>query len=279
MQFRQTALIKTGIATKDGAGVKLTRVLGYNDTKVIDPFLMLDAFDSNNPDDYIKGFPMHPHRGIETFTYLIKGKIEHQDSLGNKGIIQDGMAQWMSSGSGIIHQEMPQVSQRLWGLQLWINLPSANKMDQPTYLDIREEQIKEIIEDKAHIRLISGSYKGIEAIKPHYVQARICDVSLLEDGVFTLDTPNTHTLFIYIFEGEVINLSDQRSYYAKQAVIFTLGDQLSLKATKDSRMMVYEGLALHQAIAWSGPIVMTTQNELQQAFNDLENGTFIKSYE
>jgi len=279
MQLRETAVIKTGVATQDGAGVKLTRVLGYNDTKQIDPFLMLDAFDSHNPSDYIKGFPMHPHRGIETFTYLIKGNIEHQDSLGNKGIIQDGMAQWMSSGSGIIHQEMPIASPHLMGLQLWINIPSKNKMDRPTYLDIRGDMIKEIDEDKAHIRLISGNYKNIPGLKPQYVQARICDVSLFKDGEFTLDTPSTHTLFIYVFTGELHNLSDHKTYVPKQAIIFTKGDQLKLQATQDSRFMVYEGLALNQGIAWRGPIVMTTQTELYQAFDDLENGTFIKTYE
>src|SRR5665647_67662 len=157
--LRTIRKIVTGKNTIDGAGVKLVRVIGYNDTKDFDPFLMLDAFDSTDPDDYTRGFPWHPHRGIETITYLIKGDIEHGDSLGNKGSILDGDCQWMTAGSGIIHQEMPKACERMLGVQLWLNLPAKDKMAEPKYRDIRLQDIPAVKEDAAIVRVISGEYK------------------------------------------------------------------------------------------------------------------------
>ena len=157
---RHVKRIIKGYQTSDGAGVKLTRVIGSQDVDDVDPFLMLDVFDSTNPSDYTAGFPFHPHRGIETFTYLIHGIIEHQDSLGNKGIITDGQAQWMTAGSGIIHQEMPKTAPRMLGLQLWINLPKKDKMCEPAYWDILEDSCPIIVKDGITIRVISGSVDG-----------------------------------------------------------------------------------------------------------------------
>ena len=158
--IRKIKKIVTGKETIDGAGVKLVRVIGYNDTKEFDPFLMLDAFDSNNPSEYTKGFPWHPHRGIETITYLIEGDIEHGDSLGNKGRILNGECQWMTAGSGIIHQEMPMLTERLFGVQLWLNLPSKDKMATPRYRPITKEDITLVDEKDKIIRIISGTYNG-----------------------------------------------------------------------------------------------------------------------
>ncbi|WP_211261713.1 pirin family protein [Methanobrevibacter filiformis] len=150
--------------------MKLIRVLGRNDVKDIDPFLMLDAFDSDNPEDYIQGFPMHPHRGIETITYLIDGQINHKDSLGNNGTIKKGEAQWMSAGSGIMHEEMPQETDRLYGLQIWLNLPRKDKMSDPTYFDINSSMIKEVGIPQGKINIISGNYNGIEGVKSNHLQ-------------------------------------------------------------------------------------------------------------
>jgi redox-sensitive bicupin YhaK (pirin superfamily) len=186
----------------DGAGVKLVRVIGYQDVKDFDPFLMLDAFDSENPEDYTKGFPWHPHRGIETVTYLVNGNIEHGDSLGNKGNIEDGGCQWMTAGSGIIHQEMPQASQRMLGVQLWVNLPKKDKMTKPQYRNITSDKIPEIKEDGSVVRVISGNYgEAVGATQGDYVKVLALDVALKKNVEWSLVVPVDETLFIYIFEG------------------------------------------------------------------------------
>ena len=187
----------------DGAGVRLRRVLGLATVKDFDPFLMLDGFDSTNPADYIKGFPWHPHRGIETVTYLLKGEIEHGDSLGNKGVIGDYQCQWMTAGSGIIHQEMPRASERLLGCQLWVNLPKKEKMTQPAYRDIRPQDVPAVQEENATVRVLSGNYhdhKG--AVKGEYVKVQYLDVVLKPGSTWHYqETPNDQTLFMYLIEG------------------------------------------------------------------------------
>jgi len=276
MQRNIKKIIK-GMATQDGAGVKLTRVLGARDVRDIDPFLMLDAFDSSNPDDYTKGFPWHPHRGIETFTYLISGKIEHQDSLGNKGILSDNEAQWMTAGSGIIHQEMPKAASRMLGLQLWINLPRVNKMVPPAYWDIKAKDILELNKDNQTIRIISGELEGLRpTVQPKYVQARILDVHLKTNATFSVETPKDKTVFLYLFEGVLINTALQNPIQDHSVALFSEGESLSLTAKTDSRFVVFEGLPLNEPVAFGGPIVMNTQAELMQAFKELDEGTFIR---
>ena len=179
---RKIKKIVKGQHTVDGAGVHLVRVLGYRDTKEFDPFLMLDSFDSKNPNDYNKGFPFHPHRGIETITYLIEGSMEHEDSLGNKGTIHPGESQWMTAGSGIMHQEMPIASDRMLGVQIWLNLPQKDKMVKPEYFEIKQDMMGKINIPEGSVQVISGSYKGINGVAPHYHNATLYDIIINKIG-------------------------------------------------------------------------------------------------
>ncbi|SHJ33030.1 pirin family protein [Parasporobacterium paucivorans] len=278
---RKIAKITKGKSAVDGAGVKLVRVIGYNDTKDYDPFLMLDAFDSENPDDYTKGFPWHPHRGIETITYLIQGDIEHGDSLGNKGSILDGDCQWMTAGSGIIHQEMPKARNRMLGAQLWLNLPAKDKMTRPSYGDIKSENIPEVTENGAKIRVIAGSYKGIEgAFEGKYIKATYLDVSLAAGQGWSFSNNPEETLFIYIFSGKVLFDSEESPkdlIDEKQAVLFGPGEKFWIRAANQPvRFILLSGKPLKEPIAWGGPIVMNTKEELDLAFRELDSQTFIK---
>ncbi len=279
MRIRTIRKIITGTTQYDGAGVKLVRVIGHDDVKEFDPFLMLDAFDSHDPADYIKGFPFHPHRGIETVTYLIQGDIEHKDSLGNKGSILDGCCQWMTAGSGIMHQEMPKAAVRMLGVQLWLNLPRSDKMTHPQYRDISSEMIPKIQEEGCTIRIISGHYQQISgAFQGDYVKALFLDVSISAGFQWRLESDQNATLFIYIVEGagyfdtETQTLIDQR-----KAVLMNKGEEFFAQATeKGLRFLLFSGQPIEEAIAWGGPIVMNTHQELKQAFQEIENGTFIK---
>lgn len=230
--MRVPARIVSGRRTTDGAGVSLVRVFGYHDVKDFDPFLMLDAFDSKDPADYVKGFPWHPHRGIETITYLISGEMEHGDSLGNRGIIRDGDCQWMTAGSGIIHQEMPKPSERLLGAQLWLNLPAKDKMCPPKYNDLVSENIPRITEETAEVRVLSGTYRGVEGpMKAHYVQPRYLDVSVRGGGRWTVETPPEATVFVYIVEGEgAFGPGNGTEVKEKNAVLFSRGKGFSVQA-------------------------------------------------
>lgn len=278
--LRKVVKITKGKAAVDGAGVKLVRVIGYDDTKDYDPFLMLDAFDSENPDDYTKGFPWHPHRGIETITYLINGDIEHGDSLGNSGSILDGECQWMTAGSGIVHQEMPKASGRMLGAQLWLNLPAKDKMTQPSYGDIKAENVPVIDEGSAKVHVIAGEYNGKKgAFEGKYIKATYLDVELSanQEWCFTNDPENT--LFIYIFAGKAIFAPDNPSSLIgeKQAVLFGKGEKFWIKAVdQDVRFILLFAKPLREPIAWGGPIVMNTKEELNLAFRELDNKTFIK---
>jgi len=263
----------------DGAGVHLVRVVGYHDTADFDPFLMLDAFDSENPDDYTAGFPWHPHRGIETITYLISGDIEHMDSLGNKGSIRDGDCQWMTAGSGIIHQEMPKASRRMLGAQLWLNLPAKYKMTAPAYGDIKKEQIPVVAEGRSRVHVIAGSYKGTRgAFEGSFIKPDYFDVEIDPGGGWELETVREATLFLYIIQGAAYFGSDEGTEYAeKQAVLFSQGDRLLVKAgDKGTRFLMLQARPLKEPIAWGGPIVMNTQEELDRAFRELDSNTFIK---
>ncbi len=277
-EYRKILKTNKGRRAIDGAGVNLVRVFGYGETKDYDPFLMLDAFDSSNPEDYIKGFPWHPHRGIETITYLIEGEIEHQDSLGNKGVIRGGDGQWMTAGSGIIHQEMPKASSRMLGAQLWLNLPAKFKMTKPAYGDIRKEDIPVLDESSAVVRVVAGNYKGIKGgFVGSFIDASYLDVQVKAGQEWVYDTNGDENLFLYIFEGSGIFDKDSSVVVEeKTAVLFTRGDKLFVKAVGDLRFVVLSGESLSESIAWGGPIVMNTKEELDQAFKDLEDNTFIK---
>jgi redox-sensitive bicupin YhaK (pirin superfamily) len=270
--------IVTGSHQVDGAGVKLVRVLGPAQTGAFDPFLMLDAFDSRNPADYIKGFPWHPHRGIETVTYLIEGDIEHGDSLGNKGHILAGGCQWMTAGRGIIHQEMPQASPRMLGLQLWLNLPRKDKWVRPQYRDIAAAQIPEMREEGVTVGVISGTCgRTSGATQGDYVHALILDVALQPDAVWTLAVDHDSTLFIYIVEGTGYHGKPATRVESRRAVRFGEGDEFTVRAGSEGmRFVLCGGRPLREPIAWGGPIVMNTQEELDQAFAELDAGTFVR---
>lgn len=282
--IRKVIKITKGEPAIDGAGVKLVRVIGYNDAKDYDPFLMLDAFDSENPNDYTKGFPWHPHRGIETITYLIHGDIEHGDSLGNRGSILDGEAQWMTAGAGIIHQEMPKASRSMLGAQLWLNLPVKDKMTEPSYGDIKYENIPVIHEGGTKVHLIAGDYNGYKgAFEGKYIKATYLDVELPANKEWHFINDAENTLFVYIFSGKAIfdpnksvdSLEDLVD--AKKAVLFSHDNKFWIKAAdKDVRFILLSAKPLKEPIAWGGPIVMNTNQELQAAFEELDNDTFIK---
>jgi redox-sensitive bicupin YhaK (pirin superfamily) len=278
-EIRTIKKIVTGQNAVDGAGVHLVREIGYHDTRDFDPFLLLDAFDSTNPKDYIKGFPWHPHRGIETITYLIQGDIEHGDSLGNTGSILDGDCQWMTAGSGIIHQEMPKATERMLGTQLWLNLPAKDKMVPPKYRSILKKDIPVVDEKDIKVHIISGMYKEHKgAIEGDYIKALYLDVEADANAGWVLETDPGHTLFIYILGGSAaFGEEDDRIIPERNVVLFTEGKNFKLKASdKGIRFLLMSGKPLGEPIAWGGPIVMNTREELNFAFEELENKTFIK---
>lgn len=271
----------------DGAGVHLRRVLGLRTVKDFDPFLMLDGFDSVNPQDYIRGFPWHPHRGIETVTYLLKGKIEHGDSLGNFGVIGDLQCQWMTGGSGIIHQEMPKESDRMLGCQLWVNLPAKDKMTHPAYRDILSGDVSVVEEQDATVRVLSGSYKGHKgAVSGDYVKVQYLDVELKAGSLWSYrETPNNHTLFLYLIEG-TLSADNAFAHFEEKAcaILFKSSsesdsefDEVAVKAgPAGARFFLIAAAPLREPVAWGGPIVMNTNEELNLAFEELDNNTFIK---
>jgi hypothetical protein len=287
MTVRKCTRIVRGQHAVDGAGVHLRRVLGLRTVKDFDPFLMLDGFDSSNPQDYIKGFPWHPHRGIETVTYLLKGEIEHGDSLGNKGFIRDLQCQWMTAGSGIIHQEMPMASERMLGCQLWVNLPKQDKMTQPAYRDIQKQDVQEVKEENATIRVLSGRYKNkYGAVKGEYVKVQYLDVDLKPDNIWKYnETPNDQTLFLYLIDG-TLAADEELSRFEEKACAMLMSvsssdnsdfDEVRVKAgPAGARFFLIAARPLREPVAWGGPIVMNTDEELQEAFRELDNKTFIK---
>lgn len=277
--IRKIKKITKGEPGVDGAGVKLVRVIGYHDTKDYDPFLMMDAFDSHNPEDYVKGFPWHPHRGIETITYLIEGEIEHQDSLGNIGSIKNGDCQWMTAGSGIIHQEMPKPSNRMLGAQIWLNLPAKYKMVPPKYGDIKHEDIPLVKEGNSTVRIIAGDYKITSgAFKAEYVKATYLDVEVEANSEWHYETEVDATLYLYILKGEgSFEPGSNEIITEKQAVLFGSGNKIVVQSKeKGIRFLLLSAMPLDEPIAWGGPIVMNTKDELNRAFQELDENTFIK---
>ncbi|MDU5924509.1 hypothetical protein B9N56_00745 [Finegoldia magna] len=264
-----------GFRTKDGAGVSLVRVLSRNTTKEYDPVLMLDSFDSVDPDDYIKGFPMHPHRGIETITYLREGTMTHKDSMGNEDTITDNEVQWMTAGSGIMHEEMPKPSKRMLGVQLWLNLLSKDKMVRPHYQSLRGDDLKIVEEDFARVKVISGEYKGTKGYAPKYLPLDFYEIEIKKNEEFTIDTKDDQQVILFTLIGDIEVEGDVVS--EKTAVTTTDGDKLTIKAKDEDVIVLFlQSIPTNEPIAWAGPIVMNTNEDLRQASLDLRNGTFIK---
>ncbi len=278
MTIRQIRAIVTGRATQDGAGVKLVRVLGPQTVNDFDPFLMLDAFDSVDPEDYIRGFPWHPHRGIETITYLVEGLIEHGDSLGHEGRIESGGCQWMTAGSGIIHQEMPQPSPRMLGLQFWLNLPREQKMTEPRYHGAEGGQVPVVENGGTRVRIIGGNYQGTAgALTPEHVPALFIDVTVAERAAWHFAADPEATVYAYILEGDGEFDDQGRVVSAKHAALFAPGDEIEIRAgERGLRFVLCQAPPLREPVAWGGPIVMNTREELDQAFDELNRGTFLK---
>ncbi|MDO5044912.1 MAG: pirin family protein [Coriobacteriia bacterium] len=265
----------TGFRTTDGAGVSLVRVLGNNTISDFDPILMLDSFDSTNPDDYTAGFPMHPHRGIETVSYLYRGKMKHKDTLGNEDTIGDGEVQWMNAGSGILHEEQVPAAERLLGVQLWLNLPQDEKMSQPTYRSISRNDIQEIQIDGGYLRLLSGNYKEYAGHQGDHLPLDYYDVHLDAGAELTIDTQTDESVMAFTLLGNAEIAGEE--VVEKTAVKLSEGESLTLKGSESgSQILVMKSRALHEPVAWAGPIVMNSQGELRQAFSDLQQGTFIK---
>lgn len=264
-----------GFRTKDGAGVSLVRVLSRNTTKEYNPILMLDSFDSVDPDDYIKGFPMHPHRGIETITYLREGTMTHKDSMGNEDTITDNEVQWMTAGSGIMHEEMPKPSKRMLGVQLWLNLLAKDKMVRPHYQSLRGDDLKIVEEDCAKIKVISGEYKGTKGYAPKYLSLDFYEIEIKKNEEFTIDTKDDQQVILFTLIGDIEVEGDVVS--EKTAVTTTDGDKLTIKAKDEDVIVLFlQSIPTNEPIAWAGPIVMNTNEDLRQASLDLRNGTFIK---
>ena len=280
---RQVQKVVTAQPTIEGAGVHLKRVFGFQGVEGVDPFLMMDDFRSTDPNLYIKGFPWHPHRGIETITYMIAGNVEHGDSMGNKGVINAGDVQWMTAGSGIIHQEMPKGDDRgyMGGFQLWANLPAESKMMDPRYQEITSAQIPVVETDGGvQIRIICGEVDGKTGpvtdivIDPEYL-----DVSVPANTGWQHPTPPGHTLLVYVIEGRAMfGAQDAVSVKNEQLALFDDGAQLTVKTEdKAARFLMISGRPIKEPIAWQGPIVMNTQQELELAFEEYQNGEFIKT--
>jgi redox-sensitive bicupin YhaK (pirin superfamily) len=283
-QPRSVALLLTGKPTMEGAGVRLNRVFGYPEVPKFDPFLLLDDFGSDNPDDYIAGFPWHPHRGIETVTYMVSGEVEHGDSLGNKGVIGSGDLQWMTAGSGIVHQEMPQrVEDRLRGFQLWINLPAAAKMMAPRYRDVPADTIPVVSpHDGIKIKVIAGNVVGVRGPVMDFVaDPEYLDITLEPGADLEHPTIPDHTVFTYSIDGRgEVGPNAGHTLERGQLALFTPGDSVQVKARDvPFRFLLVSGKPLGEPVAWSGPIVMNTREELAEAFRQYQDGTFIAKSE
>ena len=264
-----------GFRTQDGAGVDLVRVLGHGTVEEYDPILMLDSFDSTNPDDYTAGFPMHPHRGIETITYVYRGQITHRDSLGNEDTIAEGEVQWMTAGSGILHEEKLPASERLLGVQLWLNMPSKNKMSAPAYNSIKTSQIQEIMLDNGKLRLLAGEYEDTKGYASKYLPLDFYDLHLDPNASTVINTDRERSVMIFTLSGDAYIGGEL--VREKTAVKLTSGDHVEIMATdKNAQVLFVSSTFLNEPVAWGGPIVMNTKEELSKAFEDLKNGTFLQ---
>jgi redox-sensitive bicupin YhaK (pirin superfamily) len=285
--------------TMEGAGVHLKRAFGYYQVPQFDPFLLLDDFHSDNPQDYLSGFPWHPHRGIETITYVLQGRVEHGDSMGNAGTISSGDVQWMTAGSGIIHQEMPKGDDagKMWGFQLWANLPASQKMMDPRYREVKSGQIPEAdLAGGSKVRVICGEIGGVKGpVRDIVIDPEYLDVSVPAGAEFVHPTKRGHTVFAYVSEGSGYFDQDRNAYAhevvgsnyfdfkpecacsAETLVLYEDGDEVVVKANKEPvRFLLVSGRPIGEPVAWYGPIVMNTREELQLAFEEYQKGTFIK---
>ncbi|MFZ1082794.1 MAG: pirin family protein [Candidatus Kryptoniota bacterium] len=310
-EYRKIKKVFKSKATLEGAGVHLKRAFGFHEVKMFDPFLLLDDFRSNNPDQYLKGFPWHPHRGIETITYVLKGNVEHGDSMGNSGTISSGDIQWMTAGSGIIHQEMPKGddSGGMYGFQLWANLPKTHKMMDPRYQDVKSSQVPEVTrENGTKIRVVAGEVDGVKGPVTDVVAGpQYFDVMLPANTEFVFPTTKGNTLIAYVIEGKgyftrekdlftyeiegngssepkahapLVQTSEQKQIIDNESlVLFEDGEAVQVTTADDSvRFLLFSGKPIGEPIAWYGPIVMNHDGELRQAFEELDKGTFVKKH-
>ena len=283
MSIRPVKKLTVAKPTLEGAGVHLRRAFGFGQTSDYDPFLLLDDFRNDVPEDYLAGFPWHPHRGIETITYVLAGTVEHGDSLGNRGAIAAGDVQWMTAGSGIIHQEMPKGDAQgsMHGFQLWSNLPAASKMMEPRYRGVRAAEIPSATDEGgATVRVIAGKVGSVEGpVRDVVTSPEYLDVTLPAGKTFTHPTPRGHTVFAYVIGGSGrFSPESRREVSDRHLVTFNDGDSVSVSAADSSevRFLLVSGKPIGEPIAWNGPIVMNTDEELQTAFEELDQGTFIK---
>ena len=277
-QIEVKKIIKA-LNASDGAGVKLKRSIGTPEADYIDPFLMLDEFGSDNKDDYLAGFPPHPHRGIETVTYMLHGEFEHEDSTGSKGRMTPGDIQWMKTGRGIIHSEMPAMSDgKLLGFQLWINMPAKMKMNKPKYDYIKADQLVQYKDDDKLINLIAGKFKSFEGpVKGHNVEPIYFDIELKESKKINLEVPETHNSFIYLLKGELrIGTKKHAKTNDSTLILLERGTKIDISASKKSKFLFIAGKPIGEPIARGGPFVMNTKQEILQAIQDYNNGTFAK---
>lgn len=261
----------------------LKRGFSNREAEAFDPFLLFDDFSNTEAVDYQLGFPQHPHRGMETVTYILKGEVQHRDSLGNKGSIKAGEIQWMTAGSGIVHEEMPIVhDEGIQGFQLWVNLPALQKMMNPQYQEIKADQIKIVEEENVSVRIIAGEYKNVQGpIQDLMVSPTYLDVTLGANAPFSYDTNLADTFFVYVFEGRLMfrDTHDRSEFWVKEGEIALLTNDNLLSCSggnEGGRFLLVGGKPLNESISWAGPIVMNTEEELEAAFKELKEGTFIK---
>jgi redox-sensitive bicupin YhaK (pirin superfamily) len=284
LQARKVAKVIQPEATSDGAGVKLKRSIATRTLDYLDPFLLFDHFGSENSDDYIAGFPMHPHRGIETVTYMLAGAVTHRDSSGNSGIIRAGDVQWMTAGGGIMHEEMPQLDGgHLDGFQLWVNLPARLKMTTPRYQEILADDIPTVErDDGVQVRVIAGMVGDVRgSVKEIAADPTYLDISVPANTSFNHPIPRGHTAFAYVFAGVgtfgITDDDDGKQVTAPRLVVFDDGDRVQISASeKGVRFLLISGKPLNEPIARYGPFVMNTEEEIEQALLDLRRGTFVK---
>lgn len=281
MQTRKIEKVYPAKPTMEGAGVRLKRGFGYFEVPEFDPFLLFDDFSSEIEEDYIAGFPQHPHRGIETVTYILEGEVRHKDSLGNHGSIKGGDVQWMTAGSGIVHEEMPQRHEEgIQGFQLWVNLPKEHKMMHPRYQEIKNSEIPVIKEGNTQVRVIAGHYKETQGpVKDLMVSPTYLDVTLDPETTFEFPTPQGHNFFVYVFAGRLMVRDDRSEHWVGEHDIglLTNGSMFTCISGKNGvRFLLIGGKPIGEEVAWRGPIVMNTEDELDVAFAEFQTGTFVK---
>jgi redox-sensitive bicupin YhaK (pirin superfamily) len=271
---REVASIVDAFATRDGAGVKLRRSIGGPKLGMLDPFLLLDEIHSERAEDYVAGFPEHPHRGFETVTYMIDGAMEHRDSLGNHGHLGPGSTQWMTAGHGIVHSEMPkQEDGRMWGFQLWVNLPAKEKLVRPRYQDVAPERIEEIAIDDAHVRLVAGEAAGkLGPVDGIVTAPHMLDVTLPARGRMSHPVPAAHNAFAYVVEGAVLVGDGRTRVAAGQLAVLSAGDLAVFRADDGGRLLLLAARPIGEPVARYGPFVMSTDEELRRAVDDYRSG-------